>query len=125
MIIHGALFFVIVNLFPQLLVVSMDRRELTALRISGSTIYAREEITLGNHVLVGANTKIIINDFHPTDVEARNSNDFSRLKCRPVHIGDNVFIGCNCLILKGTEIGNNSIVGAGSVVCGKFPGEDF
>lgn len=89
--------------------------------ISGSTIYARAEITLGNHVLVGANTKIMDNDFHPIEVEARNANDFSRLECRPVHIGDNVFIGCNCLILKGTEIGENSIVGAGSVVCGKFP----
>lgn len=89
--------------------------------ISGSTIYAREEITIGNHVLVGANTKIVDNDFHPLDVEARNANDFSKLVCKPVRIEDNVFIGCNCLILKGTEIGANSIVGAGSVVCGKFP----
>ncbi len=89
--------------------------------ISGSTIYAREEIIIGNHVLVGANTKIVDNDFHPLDVEARNANDFSKLECSPVRIGDNVFIGCNCLILKGTEIGANSIVGAGSVVCGKFP----
>lgn len=89
--------------------------------ISGSTIYAREEITIGNHVLIGANTKIMDNDFHPIEVEARNANNFNSLKCRPVHIGDNVFIGCNSLILKGTEIGENSIVGAGSVVCGKFP----
>ena len=89
--------------------------------ISGSTIYARDEITIGNHVLVGANTKIVDNDFHPLDAEARNANDFSKLVCKPVRIGDNVFIGCNCLILKGTEIGANSIVGAGSVVCGKFP----
>lgn len=89
--------------------------------ISGATIYAREEILIGNNVLVGANTKILDNDFHPIEVEARNANDFSRLECRPVKIGENVFIGCNCLILKGTEIGSNSIVGAGSVVCGKFP----
>lgn len=89
--------------------------------ISGATIYARKEVTIGNHVLVGANTKIVDNDFHPLDVEARNANDFSKLVCKPVRIGDNVFIGCNCLILKGTEIGANSIVGAGSVVCGKFP----
>lgn len=89
--------------------------------ISGSTIYARNEITIGNHVLVGANTKIVDNDFHPLDAEARNANDFSKLVCKPVRIGDNVFIGCNCLILKGTEIGANSIVGAGSVVSGKFP----
>ena len=90
--------------------------------ISGSTIYARQKISIGNHVLVGANTKIVDNDFHPLDVEARNANDFSKLECKPIIIEDNVFIGCNCLILKGTEIGENSIVGAGSVVCGKFPG---
>ncbi len=39
----------------------------------------------------------------------------------PVHIGNNVFIGINSIILMGTEIGDNTIVGAGSVVKGKFP----
>ena len=33
-------------------------------------------------------------------------------------IGDNVFIGMNAIILMGTKIGNNCIVGAGSVVGG-------
>lgn len=89
--------------------------------ISGSTIYARKQITIGNNVLIGANTKIIDNDFHPLDVYARNANDFSKLENRAVEIGDNVFIGCNCIILKGTQIGNNCIIGAGSVVCGRFP----
>ena len=35
-------------------------------------------------------------------------------------IGDNVFIGINSIILMGTHIGNNCIVGAGSVVGGDF-----
>ena len=39
----------------------------------------------------------------------------------PVHIGNNVFIGINSIILMGTELGDNTIVGAGSVVKGKFP----
>ncbi len=39
----------------------------------------------------------------------------------PVIIGNNVFIGINSIILMGTELGNNTIVGAGSVVKGKFP----
>ncbi len=89
--------------------------------ISGATIYARKEITIGDHVLVGANTKIFDNDFHPLDAEARNANDFSKLECKPVRIGNNVFIGCNCIILKGTTLGDNCIVGAGSVVHGTFP----
>lgn len=36
-------------------------------------------------------------------------------------IGDNVFIGMHSIILMGTHIGSNSIVGAGSVVKGNFP----
>ena len=33
--------------------------------ISGSTIYAMQEITIGDNVLIGGNCKIIDNDFHP------------------------------------------------------------
>ncbi|MDI9401162.1 MAG: acyltransferase [Limisphaerales bacterium] len=40
---------------------------------------------------------------------------------RPIRIGDGCFIGANSIILKGTELGKNCVVGAGSVVCGKFP----
>ena len=36
-------------------------------------------------------------------------------------IADNVFIGVNSIIMMGTRIGNNSIIGAGSVVRGTFP----
>lgn len=89
--------------------------------ISGSTIYSRKEVRVGDHTLIGANCKIMDNDMHSLDVEERNSDVFSNLVCKSVLIGNNVFIGCNCIILKGTEIGDNCIVGAGSVVSGKFP----
>jgi acetyltransferase-like isoleucine patch superfamily enzyme len=36
-------------------------------------------------------------------------------------IGNNVFIGMNCTLLPNTSIGNNCILGAGSVVRGRFP----
>lgn len=91
--------------------------------ISGSTIYAREEIVIGANTLIGANTKIIDNDFHPLDVEMRNHNDFSKLPTKAVQIGNDVFIGCNCIILKGTQIGDRSVVGAGAVVKGSFPSD--
>ena len=94
--------------------------------ISGSTIYAWDEITIGDNTLIGANCKIIDNDFHPVDPDVRRKDMQSglvtaeRVQKRSVHIGKNVFIGCNCLILKGTEIGDNCVIGAGSVVCGKY-----
>ena len=39
----------------------------------------------------------------------------------PVTIGDNSWIGCNVVILRGTSIGKNCIVGAGSVLKGTYP----
>ncbi len=39
----------------------------------------------------------------------------------PVNIGNNVWIGINAIILKGTSIGDHSVVGAGAVVKGAFP----
>lgn len=89
--------------------------------ISGATIYARKGITIGDNTLIGGNTKILDNDFHPIEVEARNEDDKEKIGTKEIIIGKNCFIGCNSLILKGTIIGDGSVVGAGSVVSGKFP----
>lgn len=37
-------------------------------------------------------------------------------KIQPVKIENNVWIGCNCIILKGVVIGEGAVVAAGSVV---------
>ena len=89
--------------------------------ISGATIYARKEITIGDNTCIGGNTKILDNDFHPVEIEARNADIKEKIGTRPIHIGKDCFIGCNCLILKGTELGDGCVVGGGAVVCGKFP----
>jgi len=39
----------------------------------------------------------------------------------PIIIEDNVWIGTNCIILKGVTIGSGSIIGAGSVVTKNVP----
>jgi acetyltransferase-like isoleucine patch superfamily enzyme len=39
----------------------------------------------------------------------------------PITIEDNVWIGCNCIILAGVNIGKNSVVAAGSVVTKNVP----
>ena len=41
--------------------------------------------------------------------------------CGKVSIGDNVFIGMNAILLKGAAIGDNTVIGAGSVVTGVIP----
>lgn len=88
--------------------------------ISGATIYARKSITIGDNVNIGGNVKILDNDFHPIETEARRVDDKSKIGTRPIVIGDDCFIGCNSLILKGTTLGKGCVVGAGAVVCGQF-----
>lgn len=90
--------------------------------ISGTTIYSTASIRIGKNATIGANCKIIDNDFHPLDPEKRNQNLNEQYTIRkPITIGDNCFIGMNSIILKGTTLGNNVVVGAGSVVHGQFP----
>jgi len=89
--------------------------------ISGATIYSRAEIVIGDYTNIGGNTKILDHDFHPVDPIARMNNDEEMIGKKEIKIGKNVFIGCNSIILKGTVLGDNCVVGAGSVVSGKFP----
>ncbi len=88
--------------------------------ISGATIYARKHIDIGEGTLVGGNVKIIDNDFHPLNVEARKADIKADIKAKPIKVGKNCFIGCNAIVLKGTVLGDGCVVGAGAVVCGVF-----
>lgn len=88
--------------------------------ISGATIYARKSIHIGDNTMIGGNVKILDNDFHPLDVEVRNQDIKEEIGTRSIKIGKNCFIGCNAIILKGTELGDGCVVGAGAVVSGKY-----
>jgi acetyltransferase-like isoleucine patch superfamily enzyme len=88
--------------------------------MTGGTLCAAERITIGDRVTVGANCTIVDTDFHPPEAAWRRlaPND---AETAPVVIEDDVFIGMNCLILKGVTIGRGSMVGAGSVVTRDAP----
>ena len=88
--------------------------------MTGGTICAAEHITIGNCVIIGANCTIIDTDFHPLDPEVRRRSP-QAVQTAPISIEDDVFIGMNCLILKGVTIGRSSVVGAGSVVTRDVP----
>lgn len=88
--------------------------------ISGATIYARKGITIGDNTMIGGNVKILDNDFHPIDPIARRGDVKEMISTRSILIGKDCFIGCNSIILKGTELGDGCVVGAGAVVSGKF-----
>lgn len=60
--------------------------------------------------------------FHPISYsESYLVEQLGLLKKRPVVIGEGCFLGANSIILKGTTLGKNVLVGAGSVVSGTFP----
>lgn len=88
--------------------------------MTGGTLCAAESIRIGNGVIIGANCVVTDTDFHPIDPNVRKV-DTKAGKTRPTTIGDDVFIGMNCLILKGSTIGSRSVIGAGSVVSGQIP----
>lgn len=88
--------------------------------MTGGSIIAAERVVIGDNVAVGANTVITDTDFHPLEAEARRF-DGKPASTSPVTIEDNVFIGMNCLILKGVTLGRGSVIGAGSVVTKDVP----
>ena len=90
--------------------------------LSGASITARSQtIRLGRQVLLAPNCIIVDSDFHaPWPAENRASSPGIE-RDAPVDIGDYVWVGMNCIILKGVSIGRNSIVAAGSVVASSLP----
>lgn len=90
--------------------------------MSGCTLYAVDSITIGKYTDIGSGCKIIDTDFHPLPYSQRCPvEQRDKVKHRPIVIGEGCFLGANSIILKGTSLGKNVVVGAGSVVCGTFP----
>ena len=90
--------------------------------MSGCTIYSMASITIGKNTDIGPGCKIIDNDFHPLPYSQRHPvEQLDKVKKRPIKMGEGCLIGANSIILKGTTLGNNVVVGAGSVVSGSFP----
>lgn len=89
--------------------------------LSGIVICAASGVRVGRRVMVGSNCVIVDTDFHPLDPDMRRSHPTAGACSRPVTIGDDVFIGTRVVILKGANIGEGCVVGAGAIVSGSFP----
>ena len=75
---------------------------------SGVSIVCDDKVILHNNVRVGANSSIADRDGHGGGI-------------KPVVIRENVWLGMNVHVLKGVTIGENSIIGAGSIVTKDIP----
>lgn len=74
-------------------------------------------VTFGDNVFVAPNCGFYAGG-HPLDAERRNSGLEYAF---PIHVGNNVWIGANVCVLPGVTIGDNSVIGAGSVVTKDIP----
>lgn len=103
--------------------------------INGNTLLiSRNKITIGSYVTIAWGCTIYDHNSHSIDYLSRRrdidnqlesyrsgkdfiaNKDWSTVKSAPIIIEDDVWIGMNCIILKGVTIGEGAIVSAGSVV---------
>lgn len=91
----------------------------------GKNVYANYNITLvdDTHIYVGDNTMfgpnvVLATAGHPILPELREQVYQYNL---PIHIGRNCWLGAGVIVLPGVTIGDNSVIGAGSVVTKNVP----
>ncbi len=82
----------------------------------GCRISAGHSITIGDSVMMANGVYITDSDWHGLYDRVTRPKDPT-----PVVINDNVWLGDHCMVLKGVTIGENSVVGAGSVVTKDVP----
>ncbi|MFC6289767.1 sugar O-acetyltransferase [Levilactobacillus angrenensis] len=91
----------------------------------GNNIYANFNLTLvddthiyvGDHTMIGPNVTLATAG-HPINAELRARNYQYNM---PIHIGRNCWLGAGVIVLPGVTIGDNTVVGAGSVVTKDLP----
>lgn len=85
------------------------------------SIAANRCVAIGSGTLFGENVKIYDHNHRFRDaalpLKAQGFADGE------VHIGQNCWIGSNAVILKGADIGDRCVIGAGCVIDGKVPAD--
>jgi len=82
----------------------------------GVFIVCLDQIEIGANAYIAP--RVLIYD-HDHDYRVGVENN--KIRTSPIIIGKNCWIGANSIILRGTKIGDNSVVGAGSIVKGEYP----
>lgn len=83
----------------------------------GCIILDCSEVTIGSHTLLGPNIGLYAAN-HSTDATERiNGGCYGK----PIHIGNNVWLGGDVKVLQGVTIDDNTIIGAGSIVTKDIP----
>ena len=81
-------------------------------------IASKNCIRIGRNVMIGPNVCVYDHDHIYKTTQKMMVSGFLT---SPIIIEDNVWIGSNCTILKGSHIGTGSVIAAGTVIKGKIP----
>ena len=87
-------------------------------RINGAYIHSERYISIGSNCVIASGVNILDSNGHQVKSFDRT---IGRDVPKDIVIGNNVWICMNATILKGTTIGDNSIIGAGSIIQGDIP----
>ncbi len=83
----------------------------------GTMGICHDKIEIGEDTQIGPYCQILDHDHKYETVEDLDSQIFNTA---PIYIGKHVWIGANCVILRGTEIGDHCVVAAGTVLKGTY-----
>lgn len=83
----------------------------------GCVILDVVEVSIGDKTQIGPNVQILTAD-HPRDPAEREAGLENG---RPIRIGRNVWIGGGAILLPGVTVGDDAVIGAGSVVTRDVP----
>ena len=88
---------------------------------SGTVIYSGNGVCIGDSVLIAANCSIApVNHAYMDKAKLISKQGFLRSRGGIV-IENDVWIGCNTVIIDGAQIGRGAVIGAGSLVNGVIP----
>lgn len=100
---------------------------------TNAVLLCESELRIGDYVMMGWNATIADSDFHPIGPAERVADAIAcsplgagrvprpAVKCRPVTIGNDVWVGPNATILKGVSIGDGAFIEPGALVTADVP----
>ena len=87
-----------------------------ALLTPGVRISSSQHVKIGRGTMLASNAYLTDSDWHGTYDRTTEAG-----KSAPIELGENVWIGDSAIVCKGVTVGENSIIGAGSIVVNDVP----